>query len=126
MKVEQGPNLSPAVAQATESYQNRHERGRAARQLVPRGSHAEWAASDRPDPVELLQAQARNRIQELLPIRYGRMMASPFAFMRGSAIVMAQDLASTPNSGIQAQLCGDAHLLNFGAYASPERACSST
>jgi len=123
MKVEQGPNLSPAVAQATESYQNRHERGRAARQLVPRGSHAEWApASDRPDPVELLQAQARNRIQELLPIRYGRMMASPFAFLRGSAIVMAQDLASTPNSGIRAQLCGDAHLLNFGAYASPERA----
>jgi uncharacterized protein (DUF2252 family) len=122
MKVEQGPNLSPAVAQATESYQNRHERGRAARQLVPRGSHAEWApASDRPDPVELLQAQARNRIQELLPIRYGRMMASPFAFLRGSAIVMAHDLASTPNSGIRAQLCGDAHLLNFGAYASPER-----
>jgi uncharacterized protein (DUF2252 family) len=123
MKVEQDPNLSPAVAQATESYQNRHERGRAARQLVPRGSHAGWApASDRPDPVELLQAQARNRIQELLPIRYGRMMASPFAFLRGSAIVMANDLASTPNSGIQAQLCGDAHLLNFGAYASPERA----
>jgi uncharacterized protein (DUF2252 family) len=122
MKVEQGPNLSPAVAQATESYQNRHERGRAARQLVPRGSHAEWApASDRPDPVELLQAQARNRIQELLPIRYGRMMASPFAFLRGSTIVMTQDLASTPNSGIRAQLCGDAHLLNFGAYASPER-----
>jgi uncharacterized protein (DUF2252 family) len=123
MKVEQGPNLSPAVAQATESYQNRHERGRAVRQLVPRGSHAEWApASDRPDPVELLQAQARNRIQELVPIRYGRMMASPFAFLRGSAIVMAQDLASTPHSGIRAQLCGDAHLLNFGAYASPERA----
>jgi uncharacterized protein (DUF2252 family) len=123
MKVEQGPNLSPAVAQATESYQNRHERGRAARQLVPRGSHAEWApASDRPDPVELLQAQAMNRIQELLPIRYGRMMASPFAFMRGSAVVMAQDLASMPKTGIQAQLCGDAHLLNFGAYASPERA----
>jgi len=122
MKVEQGPNLSPAVAQATESYQNRHERGRAARQLVPRGSHAEWApASDRPDPVELLQAQARNRIQELLPIRYGRMMASPFAFLRGSAIVMAHDLAGTPKSGIHAQLCGDAHLLNFGAYASPER-----
>jgi uncharacterized protein (DUF2252 family) len=122
MKVEQGPNLSPAAAQATESYQNRHERGRAARRTVPRGSHAEWApASDRPDPVELLQAQARNRIPELIPIRYGRMMASPFAFLRGSAIVMANDLASTPKSGIQAQLCGDAHLLNFGAYASPER-----
>jgi len=77
--------------------------------------------SDRPDLIELLEAQARDRIPELLPIRYGRMMASPFAFLRGSAIVMANDLASTPKSGIQAQLCGDAHLLNFGAYASPER-----
>src|SRR5215212_2270511 len=123
MKVEKDPNLSPAVAQATESYQNRHERGRAARQLVPRGSHAGWTpAPDRPDPVELLESQARNRIPELVPIRYARMMASPFAFLRGSAIVMAQDLAGTPKSGIQAQLCGDTHLLNFGAYASPERA----
>jgi uncharacterized protein (DUF2252 family) len=122
MKVEQGPNLSPAVAQATGSYQNRHERGRAARHLVPRGSHARWTpAPHRPDPVDLLQAQARNRIPELVPIRYGRMMASPFAFMRGSAVVMAQDLAGTPQSGIHAQLCGDAHLSNFGAYASPER-----
>jgi len=78
--------------------------------------------SDRPDPVDLLEAQGRDRIPELLPIRYGRMMASPFAFLRGSTIVMANDLAGTPKSGIQAQLCGDAHLLNFGAYASPERA----
>src|SRR5215211_7469065 len=123
MKVEQGLNLLPAAAQATESYQNRHERGRAARQLVPRGSHEEWAPSpDRPDPVELLEAQAKDRIPELVPIRYSRMMASPFAFMRGAAIVMANDLASTPKSGIYAQLCGDAHLLKFGAYASPERA----
>ena len=120
MKVEQDPNLSPG---ASLDYQQRHERGRAARRLVPRGSHAQWAPmSDRPDPVDLLEAQARDRIQELLPIRYGRMMASPFAFLRGSAIVMANDLASTPKSGIQAQLCGDAHLMNFGAYASPERA----
>jgi uncharacterized protein (DUF2252 family) len=123
MRVEQDPNLSPAVAQEAARYHQRRERGRAARRLVPRGSHAEWApAPDRPDPVDLLEAQARNRIQELVPIRYSRMMASPFAFLRGSAIVMAQDLSSTPNSGIQAQLCGDAHLLNFGAYASPERA----
>src|SRR5215211_8578098 len=122
MKVEQGLNLLPAAAQATESYQNRHERGRAARQLVPRGSHEEWAPSpDRPDPVELLEAQAKDRIPELVPIRYSRMMAFPFAFMRGAAIVMANDLASTPKSGIYAQLCGDAHLMNFGAYASPER-----
>jgi uncharacterized protein (DUF2252 family) len=91
--------------------------------MVPRGSHARWApAPDRPDPVDLLEAQAKDRIPELLPIRYARMIASPFAFMRGSAIVMAQDLVGTPKSGIQVQLCGDAHLLNFGAYASPERA----
>ena len=88
MKVEQDPKLSSG---ASLDYQQRHERGRAARRLVPRGSHAQWAPmSDRPDPVELLEAQARDRIQELLPIRYGRMMASPFAFLRGSAIVMAQ------------------------------------
>ena len=119
MKVEQDPKLSSG---ASLDYHQRHERGRAARRLVPRGSHAEWApTSDRPDPVELLEAQARDRIPELLPIRYARMMASPFAFLRGSTIVMANDLASTPKSGIQAQLCGDAHLLNFGAYASPER-----
>ena len=123
MKIEQDPNLSPGAAQEAASYQRRHERGRAARQVVPRGSHAEWEpAPDRPDPVDLLEAQARDRIPDLLPIRYSRMMASPFAFMRGAAIVMAQDLASTPKSGIQAQLCGDAHLLNFGAYASPDRA----
>jgi uncharacterized protein (DUF2252 family) len=120
MKIELDPKLSSG---ASLNYRQRHERGRAARRLVPRGSHAQWAPmSDRPDPVDLLEAQARDRIQELMPLRYARMMASPFAFLRGSAIVMAQDLAGTPKSGIQAQLCGDAHLLNFGAYASPERA----
>src|SRR5215211_3939015 len=123
MRVEQDPNLSPAVAQETASYQQRRERGRDARRVVPRGGHATWEpAPDRPDPVDLLETQARDRIQELMPLRYARMMASPFAFMRGSAIVMAQDLAGTPKTGIQAQLCGDAHLLNFGAFASPERA----
>jgi uncharacterized protein (DUF2252 family) len=123
MKVEQDPNLSAAVAQEAGSYQQRRERGRAARRATPRGSHEAWAPPPgRPDPIELLEAQARGRIPELVPIRYSRMMASPFAFMRGSAIVMANDLASTPKSGIRAQLCGDAHLLNFGAYASPERA----
>jgi uncharacterized protein (DUF2252 family) len=122
MKVEQDPNVSSA-AQAAASYQQRRERGRAARGVAPRGGQAEWApAPDRPDPIDLLEAQARDRIPDLMPIRYSRMMASPFAFMRGSAIVMAHDLASTPRTGIQAQLCGDAHLLNFGAYASPERA----
>src|SRR5215216_4382021 len=135
MKVERVPNLSPGrgvpgvatdpnrVAQTAASHQQRHERGRATRRLVPRSSHAAWTpVQDRPDPVDLLEAQAKDRLPDLLPIRYARMMASPFAFMRGSAIVMANDLASTPHVGIQAQLCGDAHLLNFGAYASPERA----
>jgi uncharacterized protein (DUF2252 family) len=122
MKVEQDPNLSPAATRTATSYQQRQERGRAARRVAPRGSHSEWVpVPDRPDPVDLLEAQARDRIQELMPIRYARMMASPFAFMRGSAIVMANDLAGTPQTGIQAQLCGDTHLLNFGAYASPER-----
>src|SRR5919107_467283 len=131
MKLEQEePNLSPQAPGATADsgraaagYLQRRERGRAARQEVPRGAHAGWTpAPDRPDPVDLLGAQARDRLEDVLPIRYARMMASPFAFMRGSAIVMANDLAGTPKSGIPAQLCGDAHLLNFGAYASPERA----
>src|SRR5919112_1954197 len=129
MKVEQDSNLSPEASGTTtdpaaaSSHGQRNERGRAARRVAPRGSHAEWApAPDRPDPVDLLETQARDRIQELMPIRYSRMMASPFAFMRGSAIIMANDLASTPKTGIQAQLCGDTHLMNFGAYASPERA----
>jgi uncharacterized protein (DUF2252 family) len=122
MKVEQDPNLSPA-AQAAASYQQRRERGRSARRVVPRVGQEECApAPDRPDPIDLLEAQARDRLPDLIPIRYSRIMASPFAFMRGSAIVMAQDLASTPKTSIQAQLCGDAHLSNFGAYASPERA----
>lgn len=128
MKVEQDPNLSPGAAQvadpsAAPGRRQRHERGRAARRVVSRGSHAGWEpAPDRPGPVDLLEAQGRDRVQDLLPIRYARMMASPLAFLRGSAIVMANDLAGTPKTGIQAQLCGDAHLSNFGAYASPERA----
>jgi uncharacterized protein (DUF2252 family) len=131
--LERDPNLRSEATGATaepsmaapeaSSHRERHERGRAARRAVPRGTQAGWApAPDRPDPVDLLEAQARDRIEDLMPIRYSRMMASPFAFMRGSAIVMANDLASTPRTGIQTQLCGDAHLLNYGAYASPERA----
>ncbi len=76
---------------------------------------------DRPDPVELLEAQATSRVGQLVPLRYARMLASPFAFYRGAAAVMAADLAATPRSGFDAQLCGDAHLSNFGAFASPER-----
>jgi uncharacterized protein (DUF2252 family) len=96
--------------------------GRTLRQVVPRTSHAGWApAPDRPDPVALLAAQAADRLPELVPIRHGRMLASPFGFLRGAAVVMAHDLATTPDTGIQTQLCGDAHLLNFGVYATPER-----
>ncbi len=125
MKTEQEPNLSLAASAAPSAsgLQQRHEKGRAARRVSPRSKHAGWTpAPDRPDPIELLEVQARDRVPELLPIRYARMMTSPFAFLRGSAIIMANDLAGTPNTGIQAQLCGDAHLMNFGTYASPERA----
>ncbi|MFJ6082154.1 DUF2252 domain-containing protein [Streptomyces sp. NPDC092369] len=100
----------------------RAERGRAARKRVSRSAHAHWVPPvDRPDPVAVLERQGRDRLPELLPIRYGRMSASPFAFLRGSAAVMAGDLASRPHTGLTVQLCGDAHLLNFGLYASPER-----
>ena len=118
-----GTTDPPGSTPMPSSHRQRREHGRAARREASRGSHADWApVPDRPDPVDLLEAQARDRIPELLPIRYARMMASPFAFMRGSATVMANDLASTPKTGIHTQLCGDAHLSNFGAYASPERA----
>ena len=97
-------------------------RGKAARKQVPRSAHAAWMPSvDRPDPVAVLERQGRDRLPELLPIRYGRMAASPFAFLRGAAAVMAADLAAAPHTGLTVQLCGDAHLLNFGLYASPER-----
>jgi uncharacterized protein (DUF2252 family) len=96
--------------------------GKTARAKTPRESHAAWTTpSDRPDPIALLEEQARTRVADLVPIRYGRMLASPFAFYRGAAVIMAADLSATPQSGIHAQLCGDAHLANFGGFASPER-----
>jgi uncharacterized protein (DUF2252 family) len=98
------------------------ERGRALRRVVPRDSHASWApAANRPDPLELIQWRIRNRLSELVPIRWGRMSASPFAYYRGSPYVMAYDLSSTPTTGVNVQICGDAHLLNFGLFATPER-----
>jgi uncharacterized protein (DUF2252 family) len=104
------------------SVADRRARGKAARSEVPRSSHADWApAANRPDPVELLEEQAKSRVPDLVPIRYGRMAASPFAFFRGAAYVMASDLANTPRSGIAVQLCGDAHLSNFGGFAGPAR-----
>jgi uncharacterized protein (DUF2252 family) len=100
----------------------RQRAGKALRKQVPRRSHGDWTpAPDRPAPIDLLQAQDEGRIQHLLPIKYGRMLASPFAFLRGSAVVMASDLAATPVTGVQTVLCGDAHLSNFGIFATPER-----
>jgi uncharacterized protein (DUF2252 family) len=100
----------------------RTARGNAARAEVPLESHAVLAPTElRADPVELLERQAASRVPELVPIRYGRMLVSPFAFYRGAALIMAADLAGTPNTGLRAQLCGDAHMSNFGVFASPER-----
>jgi uncharacterized protein (DUF2252 family) len=97
-------------------------RGKAARADVGRSVHGEWELpSTRRDPLDLLEKQAAMRVQELVPIRYGRMLASPFAFFRGAADVMASDLADVPRTGLQVQLCGDAHLSNFGVYAAPDR-----
>lgn len=98
------------------------ERGRAARAETPRSSHGEWTpAADRPDPVDVLVGQAATRVPELVPIRYGRMLVSPFTFFRGAAAVMAADLGPTPTSGLRVQLCGDAHISNFGGFAAPDR-----
>ncbi|MET4923054.1 DUF2252 domain-containing protein [Streptomyces sp. PSRA5] len=100
----------------------RAERGKAARKIAPRSSHAGFEAGrDRPDPVSVVDAQSQSRVPELVPIRYGRMTESPFRFYRGAAAIMAGDLAATPVSGIRAQLCGDAHLMNFRLLGSPER-----
>jgi uncharacterized protein (DUF2252 family) len=104
------------------SIEERMSRGKALRKKVSRKSHAKWIApSGRPDPIEVLQHSGRRRLSELLPIRYGRMQQSPFAFFRGSAAVMAWDLSKTPATGIRVQACGDCHASNFGGFASPER-----
>jgi uncharacterized protein (DUF2252 family) len=96
--------------------------GKAARAAVPRSAQGAWEAmASRPDPVALLESQAESRVQELVPIRYGRMLVSPFTFYRGAALIMASDLSTTPRSGLNVQACGDAHLSNFGVFASAER-----
>ncbi|MFI6978702.1 DUF2252 domain-containing protein [Embleya sp. NPDC050154] len=100
----------------------RAEKGRAARANASRSSHAEYAPTrQRPDPVDVIEKQSASRVPELVPIRYGRMSESPFRFYRGAAAIMAGDLAGTPMSGLRAQVCGDAHMLNFRLLASPER-----
>ncbi|HEX8855095.1 MAG TPA: DUF2252 domain-containing protein [Thermoleophilaceae bacterium] len=114
------PEQAPAVPHL--SIAERIARGKAARAEVPRSEHGRFEPSSaRPDPVELLESQAETRVPELVPIRYGRMLVSPFTFYRGAAMIMADDLAATPRSGLLVQCCGDAHLSNFGVFASPER-----
>ena len=115
----------PAVANAHDHYISPDERraeGKALRDAVPRASHGGWKPpKERRDSTDLLLESNEGRVPELIPIRFGRMAQSPFAFFRGAAAVMAADLASTPQSGLRVQACGDAHLLNFGAFATPER-----
>ena len=96
--------------------------GRSARQRAPRSAHASWeAAPERVDAIATLERQAETRTPELVPVRYGRMARSPFAFLRGAAAIMAADLAATAVTGLDVQLCGDAHLANFGGFAAPDR-----
>ncbi|MGZ3618312.1 MAG: DUF2252 domain-containing protein [Ktedonobacteraceae bacterium] len=100
----------------------RRDAGRALRKKASRRSHAEWSpAANRPDPISLMEEQNQTRLQHLIPLRFERVSASPFTYLRGTAIVMAADLAATPVSGIHVQMCGDAHLNNFGIFATPER-----
>ena len=102
--------------------EERRQAGRLARAHVPRSSQADWVPpGDRPDPVAFVREADRGRVADLLPLRYTRMAASPFAFLRGAAALMARDLSSTPTTGWRVQACGDAHLANFGTFATPER-----
>lgn len=99
-----------------------YKQGKKLRDKCPRQSHAAWKpAVNRPDPIELLEESSKDRLRELIPIRYGRMVQSPFTFYRGAALNMADDLSHAPVTGLRVQACGDAHLLNFGGYATPER-----
>ena len=117
-----GQARTPAWRIAHLTPAERMARGKDARVQAPRSSHGTWvAAPERPEAIALLAEQAESRIHELVPIRYGRMLVSPGTFYRGAALIMASDLAQTPRSGITAQLCGDAHLSNFGLFGSPER-----
>lgn len=104
------------------SADERRAKGKALRDVVPRTSQAGWKPpKNRRDPVEIIRESSAGRLENLIPIRYGRMSASPFAFYRGSAALMAADLSTTPTSGLRVQACGDAHLMNFGGFATPER-----
>jgi len=110
---------TPVAPRAVEEYM---AAGKALRDAVPRSVHGRWKrGAERPDPIQLLRAGDDGRLPELVPIRYGRMLASPFAFYRGTAAIMAADLADTPATGFRVQACGDCHLMNFGGFATPER-----
>ena len=104
------------------SLDDLYDEGKRLRGKCPRHSHAVWQApANRPEPLSLLLRSSKGRIPQLIPIRYGRMVQSPFTFYRGAALNMAADLAATPTTGLRVQACGDCHLLNFGAFATPER-----
>ncbi|HZG40355.1 MAG TPA: DUF2252 family protein, partial [Nodosilinea sp.] len=125
MSVVNSPASLFLAEQASQDYLSVADRlaaGKALRQQVKRSDLGEYhPPADRPDPVDILKAQAQTRLQSLVPIRYGRMLASPFAFLRGSAAVMMADIASAPITGIEVQACGDMHVSNFGVFASAER-----
>jgi len=115
-------SLAESFAAPRASAAERLEKGRQMRKEVSRASHAAFKpAADRSDPVDILERQNRMRVQKLVPVRYARMLASPFAFLRGSAAVMAADLATTPTTGLAVAACGDMHVSNFGVFASAER-----
>jgi len=116
------PTITLPPVDPLASPDERSAAGKAARETASRESHGEWEPpARRRDPVKVLEDQAKSRVPELVPIRYGRMLASAFTFYRGAAAIMAMDLANTPTSGIEVQLCGDAHLSNFGVFAAPDR-----
>ena len=109
------------VAPSQPTRAERAEQGKAARKAVARASHAAWSPPSGRDPITILRGQDDTRVPELVPIRWGRMLVSPFTFYRGAAALMAADLAVTPDSGLRVQTCGDAHISNFGAFAAPDR-----
>ena len=121
-KTAKGKKHSRGVLDLPKAVETRMAEGRAERESVPLEAHAEGAAFDgRPDPVGILEEQNATRVPELVPIRHGRMIVSPFTFYRGGAAIMASDLSQTPSTGLRVQCCGDAHLSNFGVFAAPDR-----
>src|SRR5215471_144138 len=121
-KITNGKTETPHFESKLPSVEARRAAGEELRTRVPRASHAQWQpGKNRPDPIEILIASNKGRLPDLVPIRHARMLTSPFAFLRGSAAIMASDLSLTPATGLRVQACGDAHLMNFGAFATPER-----